>query len=203
MGLLLHLTPFGNEGEAAPAAENTPFLLIHDTALFQPASGERLRIDPSRWVQGACTRSVREFATVNVTADPVIIYKGSAVDLEVQDTFDRANICDGQDQPERPAYISWNYSQELTISQGMHLSTQPFILRKYAQHVAQLWEQEYHRRPAVHAVTGVSLNGRPAQPLVDPTVDLASVPAAWLRHNTWILNLQTRRIPQGVIPMTR
>jgi hypothetical protein len=66
--------------------------------------------------------------------------------------------------------------------------------------VASLWEQEYGRRPKVHALTTeMSLNGRPHQLLVDPSADLASVPASWFRHNSWIKDLEMPRIPRDAL----
>jgi hypothetical protein len=41
----------------------------------------------------------------------------------------------------------------------------------------------------------VSLNGRPAQLLVDPRVDLAAEPAS-LRHREWIEPLQNNELVQ-------
>jgi hypothetical protein len=74
---------------------------------------------------------------------------------------------------------------------------QPFLLREYAYHIADLWQQSYGRRPVVHAQTAVSLNFRPSQPIVDAKADLASVPAALFRHNQWIVQLRDPRIPPG------
>ena len=128
-----------------------------------------------------------------------MIYTGLAPDFELKDLLPSANIREREDQPDSPPRIAWNYLDELTVSQGMHISTQPFLLRQYARHVADLWEEDYGHRPKVYAQTQVSLNGRPFQPLVDAHADLASVRASWLTHNPWIRNLETPRIPGGVI----
>jgi hypothetical protein len=199
MGILMRMTPFALEDEPAPSNPATPFLLIQDNSLFGHAAGERLRIEPTRWKSASCTQSPRDSTRTDVGGIPVVIYTGRVVDQEVTDVLSRANICDLQDSPQQLPTISWNYLSELTTSEGMHVGTQPFMLREYARHVAGLWEKEYGRRPAVHALTGVSLNGRPFQPLVDPRADLASVSAAWLRHNPWIMDLATPRIPGGVL----
>ena len=42
-----------------------------------------------------------------------------------------------------------------------------------------------------HAHIMASLNGREPQLMIDPDVDLASVPTAWLGHADWILPLET------------
>ena len=46
------------------------------------------------------------------------------------------------------------------------------------------------RQVEVRAETSVSLNGRPPQPIVDPTVDLASVPTVWWGHAPWVVLLE-------------
>jgi hypothetical protein len=108
----------------------------------------------------------------------------------------QACVFDSYSQPARPAYIYWNCARDLTVSKLLYISIQPFYLRRYAQRVANIWQAEYGRRPAVRAVTSMSLNGRPHQPLVDPNADLASVPRRWLSHNDWIRHLETPRIPR-------
>jgi hypothetical protein len=84
----------------------------------------------------------------------------------------------------------WNLFRDVGPSKGMHISTQPFLLRRYALRVADAWTQEQNRRPEVRARTQLSLNRRPFNPVVDPTADLASVPVRWFGHNPWILDLQ-------------
>jgi hypothetical protein len=42
------------------------------------------------------------------------------------------------------------------------------------------------RTVEVYATVDASLNGRPSAPLVDPSVDLASVGFPWFGHATWI-----------------
>lgn len=91
--------------------------------------------------------------------------------------------------------IAANYRKSLPISKVMHISTQPFLLRDYARHIAGQWKSQFGHRPAVTAKTGVSLNFRPPQMVVNPEADLASVPASRSSHNAWIPGLQTRRIP--------
>jgi vitamin K-dependent gamma-carboxylase len=199
MGLLLHLTPFGIEGEPAPASDQTPFLLIHDRRIFQHADGERLRLDLALWRQGSATESTRDGATLQLGRKAPTIYMGDSADIGARDMLGQANFFDLQEAPEQLPHLSWNYMRELTVSQAMHVSTQPFLLREYARHIAYVWQKNYGRRPAVHASTAVSLNGRPFQMLVDPSADLASVPEAWFKHNTWIRDLDVARIPGGTI----
>ena len=92
--------------------------------------------------------------------------------------------------------IHWNYYKDGTASKAMHISTNPFLLRRYARRVASLWEKQYGRYPKVTALTGLALNTRPMQQTVDPNADLASVPIARFGHNPWINDLDQKRIPK-------
>jgi hypothetical protein len=123
------------------------------------------------------------------------------INLETKDFLPQALIFDLQDHPEQPATISWNYLQELTKSEAMHVGMQPFFLRRYARHVADLWQKEYGHRPQVHAITEVSLNGRPMQHVVDPKADMASVSVKWFGHNPWIRDLEMPQLQSdGLVP---
>ncbi len=72
-------------------------------------------------------------------------------------------------------------SDELHPFQARTLPWEPDMILEYAHHLAN----EHGPRAAVYADAWVSLNGRPAQQLIDPTVDLAKeswalVPATWV-----------------------
>src|SRR5262249_55224155 len=136
----------------------------HDSALTQKVP-PRLRIDPARWVQGPATRT-RDSMAANSGGEPMVVYTGAGMS-EFRQQLPQATISDAQNNPSGRASISWNYLTELALSQAMHMSTQPFLLRQYARHVAALWEKQYGRRPAIHATTAVSLNGRPFQEMVE------------------------------------
>lgn len=60
-------------------------------------------------------------------------------------------------------YIDWDYLQDISMSKGMHISTSPFHVQRYACRVADLWETEQGRRLRVTANIFVSLNFRPHQ----------------------------------------
>jgi hypothetical protein len=130
--------------------------------------------------------------------EPLVIY---TTDLGPagKELLPQVCIFDSQDEPGHSPYIWWNTAKDLTASKLIHISTQPFYLRRYARRVAELWEHEYGRRPIVNAVTSMSLNGRPAQPFVDPAADLATVQVAPFRHNWWIKDLETPRTPRSAI----
>jgi len=185
--------PLALEGGPNPAS---PFLLIEDSALVDHPGSSRMRVEPARWVDSPYTTERHDSFAVSVGGRPLIVYASGTL-FELKDKIPRASIFDSENQPAKPAVISWNYLDELTYSQGMHLGLQPFLLREYAQHISNLWEREYGRLPSVRAETAVSLNGRPLQRLVDPTADLARAPLAWFHHNAWIRRLELPRIPPG------
>ena len=122
---------------------------------------------------------------------------------DAREMLPQACLFDSQDNPEHPPYIWWNCLKDLTVSKFNHVSNQAFYLRRYARRVAGLWEKDYGHRPAVYASTAVSLNRRPFQELVDPNADLASVPVVWFRHNPWIRDLETPRIPREALVAPR
>jgi hypothetical protein len=171
----------------------TPFLLIEDPALAQNPGSARMQVAPGQWSQAPYMHCARDSANLNVGGQPLVIYTGTTP-FELKDMLPPASIFEAQDLPQAPPYISWNYLSDLTYSEGMHLSMQPFILREYARHVADQWEKIYGHRPIVRADTAVSLNFRPMQRLVDPEADLANVKLSRLRHNPWIRDLETPRI---------
>lgn len=162
-----------------------PFLTIEDPRLFDATETEFQRIDRKAWHD----RRYQSGPT-----DPLILHVGS-IDASIWDMLPQAFIRDYLNSPDRAPLIRWNSGRDLTLSKLMHTSLQPFYLRRYARRVAQIWEDEYGRRPAIHAMTQMGLNGRPKQLLVDPSADLASVSVRWFGHNDWIMDLQTPRIP--------
>ena len=76
-------------------------------------------------------------------------------------------------------------ADHLTAGQVRELPWYPEHLVKFAHHLS-----EVHGGVEVRAETSVSLNGRPPQPIVDPTVDLASVPTVWWGHAPWVVLLE-------------
>lgn len=101
-----------------------------------------------------------------------------------------------------PPRVVWNHVRDATKSKLLHIGYNPFLLRRYALRVAAWWEARYGRRPKVLAATAVSLNRRPFQPVVDPGVDLASTQVHPWKHNAWILDLETPRIPREALSQT-
>ncbi|MDC3953945.1 HTTM domain-containing protein [Polyangium jinanense] len=74
--------------------------------------------------------------------------------------------------------------------QERDFSTQPDLILRLAQQIALDFEAREGVRPIVRAHAPVSLNGRPAELLIDPTVDLASI-SDGLAKATWIRPVPT------------
>jgi hypothetical protein len=191
---LAAMDPFALEGEHAAA----PFLCLEEPALLDPASKQRGRLNRAAWRFGPGTRNPRPARDANVGGEPLEIYTGE-VGPEARLLLPQVCLFDSVEQPERMPYLYWNSLKDLTFSKALHVSLQAFYLRRYACRVASLWQKEYGRRPAVTALTAVSLNGRPHQALVDPQADLASVSVTHFGHNPWIRPLETPRIPREAL----
>ena len=73
----------------------------------------------------------------------------------------------------------------LTPEQLRELAWYPEHLVQFAHHLSSI-----NGGVEVRAETSVSLNGRDHQPIVDPDVDLASVPKVWWGHAPWVLQLE-------------
>jgi vitamin K-dependent gamma-carboxylase len=77
-------------------------------------------------------------------------------------------------------------SQYLTRVQEREMSVQPDLILQLAHHIARDFENKGHRGVEVHVDARVSLNGRPAAALVDPSADLARETDG-LGSKRWIL----------------
>lgn len=88
--------------------------------------------------------------------------------------------------------------EEIDAWQYSDLTSRPELLRQYADHLADINTRD-GVRPRVYALTQVSLNGRPPQPMIDPQVDLAAQDAV-LGTPTWVTPMPKgppRRPSQG------
>lgn len=83
-------------------------------------------------------------------------------------------------------------SDHLSPKQVERLGGHPERLAKFARHLSNLYDGA-----VVRAETSVALNGRPPQPMVDPTVDLAHVRYHSHRPNHWVLPLDHPDIDSG------
>ena len=78
--------------------------------------------------------------------------------------------------------------EELTAYQARRMATRPRMILQYAHHVAERLEAEGSGRWAVHVDSRASLNGRAAQTLIDPKVDLSQTTSD--EPMDWIIPLQ-------------
>ncbi len=79
-----------------------------------------------------------------------------------------------------------NLRDYLSTKQRIRIGSYPDFIWQFAQHL----KKEHARKGVdieVYAYAHVSINGRPARALIDPKVDLASVPWDHFRHHPWIL----------------
>jgi hypothetical protein len=188
---LRRLSPFVLEGESV-----FPGFVIEDLLFFETSPGQTPRLNRALWKSAPSTKSKRD-GLVYLGGIPLVIYVAEMGQSE--DSLPLAYIYDEQNQPDEPPVIEWNSVKDLTFSKLTHISNQAFYLRRYARRVAALWQQEYGRHPIIKAKTAVSFNGRPYQELVDPEADLASVPVKWFGHNSWVKDLEVRRVPREVL----
>lgn len=94
----------------------------------------------------------------------------------------------------RQLKILWNHFRELNRVQLDRFTIRPSMIHHYAGHVAESWESTTGRRPEVRVHSNVMLNYKYPKSLIDPSVDLASVPYLRLRHNDWITQLNSKPI---------
>ncbi|MGH7198557.1 MAG: HTTM domain-containing protein [Candidatus Omnitrophota bacterium] len=77
----------------------------------------------------------------------------------------------------------------LTSRQAKKAGTRPDMILQFAKHLAKEYEKKGHPGVKVHASVFASLNGRKAQQMIDPEVDLAAQPRN-LMPAPWILPLK-------------
>ncbi|MDB6036667.1 MAG: Vitamin K-dependent gamma-carboxylase, partial [Verrucomicrobiales bacterium] len=197
--ILRRLNPFALQGENQVSL---PFLLIEDPALFYTAPEERFRLNQALWKTPLRNGPGSGPPEAMSAEQPRIIYTAD-VGNEINSLYPQACVFDALERPEMPPQIRWNSLKDCSPSKFDHISNQPFYLRRYARRIASLWEHKYGRRPIVTAETSVSINHRPYQPIVNPDADLAAVSQKWFRHNDWIRDLETPRIPRDALAATR
>jgi vitamin K-dependent gamma-carboxylase len=206
--MLRRMHPFALQHDPPIAA---PFLWVDDPALSSDSPQRPQTIDRELWTRTAFHRGRVDASLRHKGADPMVLYSAD-IRMETHDFLPKAILVQNvlphpmaQEPVTGPVgtspigfalgpvpYVRWNVLKDAQVSKVMHFSTQPFLLRRYAVRVADLWAEATGRFPAVHASTQVSLNRRPLQALVDPEADLASVTVRWLRRNPWILDLEPR-----------
>lgn len=83
-------------------------------------------------------------------------------------------------------YLTWRQEREM--------AGQPDLILQLARHIGTDLEARGYRHIRVFAETFVSLNGRPAIPMIDPTVDLLSIRD--LGDREWVLAAPTNAPPK-------
>ena len=87
---------------------------------------------------------------------------------------------------------SWVIDQRryLTRRQQTKMVRSPNMIVLFAHYLGEELREEGHQNVEIHAVAELSLNGRPLQRMIDPTIDLTQVNRSLL-HKPWILHLET------------
>lgn len=191
MAFLRQLHPFALSGFGQHAGS---FLLIDDPQLVDASTR---KVNRAQWKLGAATSG--QPGTVGSEDGQAMEILTEYPGLEHWEWIPQACIIIPRENPARGPRIFWNSRRDISPSKFIHISNQPFFLRRYARRVAQWWEKEYARRPEVHALAMVAFNGRPHQQLVDPDQDLASVSVNWFTHNAWVRDLELPRIPRAAL----
>ena len=191
LSVLRRLPPFSGRSALPKGA---PFIVIEDAPLFVKTDGIPERLDRRAWETLQLPIPDPGHPWTHVNGAPLVIYTAD-FDFKHRHEFPQACVTyQDDDASASPPRISWDYHRSLGTSKGMHISTQPFLLRRYARQLASDWERRHGRRPGVYAKAFVSLNFRSLQPMVDDSVNLAEVPATGFGHNEWIYPLRQPRI---------
>lgn len=111
----------------------------------------------------------------------MLMEKNGSVEFEVRDPITQ------QTWQVRPR-------EYLRPQQAKMMSTQPDMILAFAHHLADIYRAKGHQDIEVRAQAFASLNGRPSQRLIDPTVDLSRVDDGFL-PKPWILPFQAKAQP--------
>jgi len=80
-------------------------------------------------------------------------------------------------------------TDHLTRRQAGKMMVRSDMIHQFAGYLADVWKDAGYSEVAVRADIRKSLNGRPAQPFVDPSVDLAAARLGYWRHDDWVVPL--------------
>jgi hypothetical protein len=81
-------------------------------------------------------------------------------------------------------------AKRLTSKQSNRLPTRPDMIWLFVQRLKREYREQGIDPVQIHAVSSVSLNGRPRQPLVDPNYDLVKAEWHYLSSDDWIVPLR-------------
>ncbi len=80
----------------------------------------------------------------------------------------------------------------LTAFQQKEMSTQADFIIEYAHILRDHFANQGHQNIEIYVESYASLNGRPSQPFIDPTIDLTKVQNS-LRHRTFVIPLRDEK----------
>jgi hypothetical protein len=93
------------------------------------------------------------------------------------------------DVASRSAVVLTGVESVLTTRQRLAMLHDPEMIRQFAHRLAQGMKEQGRGPMEIRVATSLSLNGRAPQPMIDPEVDLAAVPAS-LGPADWIVPLE-------------
>jgi hypothetical protein len=91
--------------------------------------------------------------------------------------------------PETGRVANVDHKQFIDAEQSEKFGRDPELILFMAHFIANRFESEMGRRPQVYAFVLASLNGRKAQLMIDPNVDLAAEPRGQLGKRDWVMPL--------------
>ncbi len=95
---------------------------------------------------------------------------------------------------DRELYMVWNHFREIEPYQMEKAAVRPWMIHQYAQKIGDRWQEQTGRRGEVRVESYVMMNYTIPQMLLDPDVDLTSVPNHNFQHNAWILPRNHKRL---------
>lgn len=95
---------------------------------------------------------------------------------------------------DRQLHMVWNHFREIEPYQMEKAAVRPWMIHQYAQKIGSRWQNATGRRGEVRIESYVMMNYTVPQMLLDPDVDLTSVPLRHFQHNAWILPRNHKRL---------
>lgn len=104
--------------------------------------------------------------------------------------------------PETGRVANVDHKQFMDAEQSEKFGRDPELILLMAHYIADQFQSEMGRRPQVHAFVLASLNGRKAQLMIDPNVDLAAQPRGQFGQRDWVMPLtEPLRLEPWVVPV--
>jgi vitamin K-dependent gamma-carboxylase len=104
--------------------------------------------------------------------------------------------------PETGRVANVDHKRFIDAEQSEKFGRDPELILLMAHFIANRFESEMGRRPQVYAFVLASLNGRKAQLMIDPNVDLAAEPRGQLGRRAWVMPLtESLRREPWIVPV--